>query len=114
MVIPYRGEHYPLMRLKVCGDLGQVLFSPFHLRDEPSIRKAMKYSNVVVNLIGQEWPTKNFSLEEANVEGPARLARLAREMGVERFVHVSHINAREKPEVELLCFVKKERMNYGA
>jgi NADH dehydrogenase (ubiquinone) 1 alpha subcomplex subunit 9 len=59
----------------------------------------MQHSNVVVNLIGRDWATRNFSLEEVNVTGPARLARIARECGVERFVHISNINAREKPEV---------------
>jgi NADH dehydrogenase (ubiquinone) 1 alpha subcomplex subunit 9 len=38
MIIPYRGDHYRQMRLKVCGDLGQVLFSPYDLRDEEAIR----------------------------------------------------------------------------
>ena len=54
---------------QVCGDLGQVLFTPFHLQDEDSIRKAIKHSNVVINLIGRELPTKNFSFNEVHVEG---------------------------------------------
>lgn len=63
MILPYRGDHYKMLRLKVCGDLGQVLFTPFHLMDEDSIRRAVAHSNVVINLIGREWPTRNFSLK---------------------------------------------------
>ncbi|KAF6033622.1 Ndufa9 [Bugula neritina] len=41
------------------GDLTQlILFTPFYLQDEASIRKAMEYSNVVTNLAGREWETK--------------------------------------------------------
>jgi NADH dehydrogenase (ubiquinone) 1 alpha subcomplex subunit 9 len=39
IIVPYRGEHYDVLRLKLVGDLGQVLFFPFYLRDEESIRK---------------------------------------------------------------------------
>ena len=38
IIVPYRGDFYFLQRLKVVGDLGQVLFTPFDLRDEESIR----------------------------------------------------------------------------
>jgi nucleoside-diphosphate-sugar epimerase len=62
----------------------------------------MAHSNVVINCIGREWPTRNFSLEEVNIHGPARLARIARESGVKRFVHISAINAREQPKVGLV------------
>ena len=44
MVIPYRGEPYWYQRLKVAGDLGQVLFTPYELRDEESIKLGM-FSN---------------------------------------------------------------------
>ncbi|XP_012287273.1 NADH dehydrogenase [ubiquinone] 1 alpha subcomplex subunit 9, mitochondrial isoform X2 [Orussus abietinus] len=100
LIIPFRGDHYNVMQLKLCGDLGQVLYSPFHLCDEESILKAIKYSNVVVNLIGCDWETKNFKFNDVNVEGPARLARLAKQSGVERFIHVSCLNvtANEPPK----------------
>ena len=99
MVIPYKGDFYDSQRLKVCGDLGQILFTPFHLKDEESIRKAMKYSDVVVNCIGREYETRNFKFKDVNVTGPATLARIAREMGVKRFIHLSSINASDKPAV---------------
>jgi len=102
MIFPYRGEHYKMMRLKVVGDLGQVLFTPFELKDEDSIRRAVAHSNIVINLIGRDYETKNFSYEDVNITGPQRIARLCKEAGVQRFVHISHINAREQPEVAFL------------
>ena len=58
MVVPYRGPEYDVDPYKLMGDLGQILFTPFNLKNEESIRKAMKHSNVVVNLIGRDWETK--------------------------------------------------------
>jgi len=102
MIFPYRGEHYKMMRLKVVGDLGQVLFTPIELTDEDSIRRAVSHSNIVINLIGRTWETSNFSYEDVNIIGPQRIARLCKEAGVQRLVHMSHINARENPEVAFL------------
>lgn len=98
MIVPYRGDFYDAQRLKVCGDLGQVLFQPYDVRDEESIRKAMKYSDVVINLIGREFETRNFNFQDVNVKIPAKLARIAKEMGVQRFIHISSINASDKPQ----------------
>lgn len=102
MIFPYRGEHYKMMRLKPVGDLGQVLFAPFELKDEDSIRKVVSHSNIVINLIGRGWETKNFSFEDVNVTGPQRIAKICKEAGVQRLVHMSHVNARETPETAFL------------
>jgi len=91
-----------MLPLKLCGDLGQVLFHPFHLCDEDSIRKCIKYSNVVINLIGRDWETKNFKFRDVHVEGARRLARLCKEANVEHFVHVSALNVSNKLEVSLI------------
>ncbi|KAF7278161.1 NADH:ubiquinone oxidoreductase subunit 39 isoform X2 [Rhynchophorus ferrugineus] len=98
LILPYRGDNYEPMRLKLCGDLGQVLFHQYDLRDEESIRKAIKYSNVVINLVGRDWETRNFTFNDVHVEGARRLARLSKEAGVERFIHLSALNASETPE----------------
>lgn len=98
MIIPYRGDHYDVLRLRVTGDLGQTLFHHYNLRDEDSIRKAVKYSNVVINLVGRDWETKNYSFDDVHVEGARRLAKIAREAGVEKFIHVSALNASPEPE----------------
>jgi len=58
VICPYRGPEYDVAHLKVCGDNGQILFTPYHLCDENSLRKAMAYSNVVINLVGRDWETR--------------------------------------------------------
>lgn len=98
IIIPYRGDFYDVRQLRLVGDLGQVLHQPFHPRDDESIRKAIKYSNVVINLIGREYPTKNYTIADTNVELAARLARLSKEAGVEKFIHVSALNASPQPD----------------
>lgn len=75
MILPYRADYYEVQRLKVCGDLGQVLFHPYHLCDEKAIREAVKYSNVVINLVGRDWETKNFKFKDVHVDGARRIAR---------------------------------------
>ncbi|CAL8079298.1 unnamed protein product [Orchesella dallaii] len=97
IIVPYRGDHYDVLKLRLVGDLGQVLFFPYHLQDEDSIRKAMKYSNVVINMVGRDWETMNFKYKDVNVTGARTIARIARECGVKRLIHFSSLNC-EIPE----------------
>ncbi|KAF7379876.1 hypothetical protein HZH68_016824 [Vespula germanica] len=98
LILPHRSDFYFCKQLKLCGDLGQVLFNPFDLRDEESIYKCVKHSNVVVNLIGKDWPTNNFSYENVHVEGARRIAKIAKKACVERFIHVSSLNVSPNPK----------------
>ncbi|BHF64592.1 39kDa subunit of ndufa9, NADH:ubiquinone oxidoreductase [Sparganum proliferum] len=98
IIVPYRGDPYFVRDLKVMGDLGQVLFCPYHLEDEDAIRKSMRFSNVAINLVGKRNNTRNFTLEQVNVEGAARIARLSKEMGIERFVHISALTQNPNPQ----------------
>lgn len=102
MILPYRCDQYETARLKVAGDLGQVLFQQFDLRDDDLVRKSVRHSNVVINLVGRDWETPNFTFDEVHVEGARRLARICREAGVERFIHLSALNASANPEPILL------------
>ena len=40
---------------------------------------------------------RNFTFDGVNLEGAQRLARIARESGVEKFIHMSHLNAQPHP-----------------
>lgn len=68
------------------------------MKDVESLEKAVQYSNVVVNLVGRDWETKNFKFNDVHVEGARLLARIAKNAGVEKFIHVSALNATEHPE----------------
>lgn len=40
---------------------------------------------------------RNYKFNDVHVDGARRLARIARESGVERFIHMSHLNAQPNP-----------------
>lgn len=102
MILPYRADFGEAIRLKVTGDLGQVLFQPYHLCDEEAIRKAVSHSNVVINLIGRDWETRNFKFKDVHVDGARRIARICREAGVEKLIHLSALNCDPLPDPILL------------
>ncbi|KAG6513354.1 hypothetical protein ZIOFF_023678 [Zingiber officinale] len=52
--------------LKLMGDLGQIVPMEYNPRDENSIKVVMAKANVVINLIGREYETRNYSFEEVN------------------------------------------------
>ncbi|XP_063053173.1 NADH dehydrogenase [ubiquinone] 1 alpha subcomplex subunit 9, mitochondrial [Engraulis encrasicolus] len=93
IVIPHRCDQYDLMYLRPMGDLGQIMFMEWDARDKESIKEAIAHSNVVINLIGEEWETRNYRFEDVFVNIPQQIAKACREAGVSKFVHVSHLNA---------------------
>jgi len=95
VVVPYRGEETAFRHLKVMGDLGQIVPVWFDLRDKETVRRAVQYSNVVINLLGKRWETRNFSFNDVHPEATRTIAEAAKEAGVERFIHVSAANADE-------------------
>ncbi|XP_055251233.1 NADH dehydrogenase [ubiquinone] 1 alpha subcomplex subunit 9, mitochondrial isoform X1 [Moschus berezovskii] len=93
VIVPYRCEPYDTMHLRPMGDLGQIIFMNWNGRDKDSIRRAVEHSSVVINLVGREWETKNFDFEDVFVKIPQAIAQVSKEVGVEKFIHVSHLNA---------------------
>lgn len=93
------------------GDLGQIVQLRYDLRDENQIIECLRHSDVVYNLVGRSYATKypklalierNFSLKSVHVDGARRLARLARDNNVSKFIHVSALNASENSKSEFL------------
>ncbi|XP_030070440.1 NADH dehydrogenase [ubiquinone] 1 alpha subcomplex subunit 9, mitochondrial [Microcaecilia unicolor] len=93
VVIPYRCDQYDIMYLRPMGDLGQLIFLEWDPRNKDSIRRALEHSSVVINLVGREWETRNFSFEDIYVNIPKDIAQLSREAGVGTLIHMSHLNA---------------------
>jgi len=53
-------------------------------------------------MIGREWETRNFTFDDIYNKGPRAIARIAKECGVERMIHVSCLNANEDPDPMIL------------
>uniref|UniRef100_A0A8C5K833 NADH dehydrogenase [ubiquinone] 1 alpha subcomplex subunit 9, mitochondrial n=1 Tax=Jaculus jaculus TaxID=51337 RepID=A0A8C5K833_JACJA len=79
VIIPYRCDTYDYMHLRPMGDLGQLIFlvrlSPFLLQ----------HINIKLGL----WQT----FSDVFVKIPQAIAQISKAAGVERLVHVSHLNA---------------------
>ncbi|XP_050141066.1 NADH dehydrogenase [ubiquinone] 1 alpha subcomplex subunit 9, mitochondrial-like [Malus sylvestris] len=76
------------------GDLGQIVPMKYNPRDEDSIKAVIAKANVVINLIGRDYETRNFSFEEVNHSMVQQLATISKEHGViMRFIQVSCLGA---------------------
>lgn len=88
MVIPFR-EEMAKRHLKVTGDLGRVVFVEYDLRNTESIEESVRHSDMVFNLIGRDYTTKNFDFDDVHVEGTYRIASAVAKYDCDRFVQVS-------------------------
>ncbi|MGC2413261.1 MAG: complex I NDUFA9 subunit family protein [Stellaceae bacterium] len=79
--------------LKLKGDVGQVGLVNVGIDDEALLSAFVANNDTVINLVGILHEKGAQRFEMAHHVGPARLARLAREAGAQRFVHVSAIGA---------------------
>ncbi|CAN1131427.1 NADH dehydrogenase [ubiquinone] 1 alpha subcomplex subunit 9, mitochondrial [Linum perenne] len=94
VLVPFRGCEDDNRHLKLMGDLGQVVPMQFNPRDEASIKAVMAKANVVINLIGREYETRNYSFEEVNHGMAEKFATIAKEHGgIMRFIQVSCLGA---------------------
>lgn len=89
VVCPYRDDGMESRDLKLMGDLGQIIPMPFDMSEPETVSKTMERSNVIVNCIGNQFQTTNYKYHDSHVKVPYRMAKLAKEAGVERFIHVS-------------------------
>jgi NADH dehydrogenase (ubiquinone) 1 alpha subcomplex subunit 9 len=67
----------------------------YDLRNTQSIEESVRHSDVVYNLVGRDYPTKNFTYEDVHVDGAERIAEAVAKYDVDRFIHVSSFNASE-------------------
>ena len=79
--------------LKLKGDVGQVGLVNVAIDDETVLPAFLARNDTVVNLAGILHEKGSQHFEMVHHVGPARLARLAREAGAQRFIHLSAIGA---------------------
>jgi uncharacterized protein YbjT (DUF2867 family) len=79
--------------LKLKGEVGQVGLVNIAIGDEALLPAFVAGNDAVVNLVGILHESGGQRFDMAHHVGPARLARLAREAGVERFIHLSAVGA---------------------
>ena len=101
VVVPFR-EEMAKRHLKVTGDLGRVVFIEYDMRNMDSIEESVRHSDIVYNLVGRDYPTKNFSLQDANVESARRIADTVAKYDVDRFIHMSASGAHPESPSEFM------------
>jgi len=79
--------------VKPYGDVGQVEPVACNIRNEASVRAALKGADAAVNCVGILNGSGKNSFAAVQAEGPAMIARLAAAEGVKQFVHISAIGA---------------------
>src|SRR5271163_5207316 len=79
--------------LRPMGDVGQVEPLSVAVDDEVVLPAFLAGSGALVNCVGILRESGSQTFERAHHTGPAALARIARDAGVERFVHISAIGA---------------------
>jgi uncharacterized protein YbjT (DUF2867 family) len=79
--------------LMTLGNVGQIAAFNIAIDDERLLPAFLAGSGAVVNCVGILVERGRQTFEQVHHQGPARLARLAREAGVERLIHISAIGA---------------------
>ena len=79
--------------LKPLGDVGQIVPLNIGIGDAALLPAFLAGNDWLVNCVGILRETGTQTFELVHHIGPARLARFAREAGVDRFVHISAIGA---------------------
>lgn len=73
------------------GVVGQVLPVQCNIRNEASVRAAIRGADIVVNCVGVLYETGKNKFDAVQAEGAGRAARVAAEEGVRQFVQISAI-----------------------
>ncbi|WP_374271827.1 complex I NDUFA9 subunit family protein [Paenirhodobacter enshiensis] len=79
--------------VKPYGAVGQVSVEFCNIRDDASVRAAMRGADAVVNCVGILVQDGRNRFDAVQAEGAARVARIAAETGVARLVQISALGA---------------------
>ncbi|TNC48718.1 complex I NDUFA9 subunit family protein [Rubellimicrobium rubrum] len=79
--------------VRTYGHTGQVVPWACNIRDDDSVRAALRGAEAAVNCVGTFDRKGRNSFQSIHVDGAARIARICLEEGVRRMVHVSALGA---------------------
>ena len=72
-----------------------VLLKDFNVFDDTQLERAISRSNLVINLLGMDKETMNFTFEDVHIEAAQKIANaVAKNDLVERYLHVSCLAAK--------------------
>jgi len=102
LIVPYRGSEDDVRHIRLMGDLGQIVFLEYDYRDYDSIMKAVSHSTCVINLVGRNFSTRNFKMQDCLIDSAAAFAKAASESNVRKLIHVSHLGANHYSRSEFM------------
>lgn len=82
--------------VKPYGVPGQIEPVPCNIRDDASVRQAMRGAEIVVNCVGTFDRGGRNNFDAIQADGAARVARIAAEEGVQRLIHLSALSASDE------------------
>ena len=72
------------------------------MNDERNLRASMKDIDTVFHLVGTEWKGIHAEFEEVDIRAARMFSKVAKGMGVQRFIYLSHIGADRASAYNLL------------
>ena len=79
--------------LKTAGRTGQIELVQGNIRDEASSRSALQGASAIINAVGILYEAGPQKFDAVQSAGAGRLATLAAELGIDRFIQISAIGA---------------------
>ena len=84
--------------LKTSGDVGQISFVEGSFNNLSKLTFLLSSSEIVINCVGILNEEKNKKFRQIHSDAPEKLAILAKDLGVKKFIHISSIGADQKSD----------------
>ena len=84
--------------LKTSGNVGQINLVKGSFRDLRGVSSLLTGSEIVINCVGILNEGRNQKFKQIHTDAPEKLAILAKNSGVKKFIHISSIGADEKSD----------------
>jgi uncharacterized protein YbjT (DUF2867 family) len=82
--------------LKPLGNPGQIELFKTNIFNEEDVRKVLRNSDFVINLVGILYETKKQKFNQIHSQFPLLISRLCNELSIKKLVHISALGIKEK------------------